>query len=681
MLDINKIKEEGNSILITTYPAIGIVALTGFTELTTETSSDYFDTRSFRYSTNGGVDWSNWQDLIIANITTLTFDIKDIVVFEINYTRNIIEGISTINTFNVIGATDSSLFQSEYYDRSIFSYFFTNIDIELLEWTINVLQKMYYEGLLAKFISRENINNSNEDFIILWRTIAHFYAYYVIYARKFERFYENRYLLTEFLKQRGITTDPGMSLSDLQILMSRFSHQIFNRGTNHINDKKNEGSQIDGEILRLIQYNDKDEYLFNLHKTEHFGWNLGNSSPLYRGLYLNDNLQKYKPDVFIPVDYRNDYEFSFFIQTDKKITITFDVKDKDGNLIELKSHKDGTNTNKALLEETLYRSDKAVFIRVVLYNSSKPIFSQDTLNINIGNDLILTPETVEVLPKVIDDQGNVLEISSVKFLPLITPYSHGIVQVYNWISCWIEKNNDELSLPEVKAFIRKYLIPYNSHIELIDLISKKPYQGIDDPITTTTRRLGWRGIQPACQYTIETRQTIWIGGDFICEDFVERLGWRGQEESSECIQETTTTTTQIPSVGFGDIVLVYQGVEYQEWQSWTGPAIPIDMTQGSILDFSFRNKSTGETIQFTEAYSGAPGLLAMNSHKWGDPAITPIINNGPIEGEILVYGGSDRAAQINKNNLSGTFIIYITQIIGYYGGSPLPGTLQWVVNF
>ena len=110
-------------------------------------------------------------------------------------------------------------------------------------------------------------------------------------------------------------------------MIIKFSHQIFNRGTNHINDKKNEGSQIEGEILRLIQYNDKDEYLFNLHKTEHFGWNLGNSSPLYRGLYLNDNLQKYKPDVFIPVDYRNDYEFSFFIQTDKKITITFDVND------------------------------------------------------------------------------------------------------------------------------------------------------------------------------------------------------------------------------------------------------------------------------------------------------------------------------------------------------------------
>lgn len=535
----------GDVIYVKSDPVVGVIALTAFTEsLSGVTGTEFFLSKVFRYTLDG-INWSDWLDLTTPNITSLTFDSKDSLIFELAYKKNTPEPSLDIVGVDFTGTDSPTGYVEEYFRNSIFANYFNSSDLEVLRWYINVLQKVYKRGILPNYIDRLDDFESDEDFIIFWKSIAKFFSYFVIYARKYQKFYEVESLLEEYIEQRGLKTSIHNDLADLQYLMKNYYHQIFNRGTIHIVDDTSIDNtiEVDGELLRLIYYKYTDEFLFNLHKTEHFGWNLGNSSPLWRGLQQNQNLHKIQlytnpaANNRIKVNSSLSYALNFFIQlpADKVLRVKANGFDKDGNIVVLTDYTTGLDSvNLCILEDVpLQRDDKAIFFQGIFYQYDKTPYVDGTTNLNQGTHFIFKEEVVEILiyvetvdfadlslpyssrpaSDITNTQTLSFATSNFCFYPLYTNYSHGIVQVYNWISCWLKNNNQQYSLHEVKQFIRKYLIPYNSHLEI--------WKSFDTGVEVTTTDVGdvlaWRGVNPVCQYEEEVIEVYYEGGDPICE--------------------------------------------------------------------------------------------------------------------------------------------------------------------
>ena len=521
-LSIDKIRTEGNSLFIKMQPATGLLALTSFLSIEQGTGEDAYFDKVFRYSIDG-VLFSDWQALIPSAITNLTFSTKDVILIELQYEKRGSNSQALPDPSIYIETTAASIPTQSFFDNTIFKQYFEYTDIRVVGWYVNVLDKLYQKGVIPNYIDRMDQFGDPSSFIEFWRSIANLFAYYVVYARVFESFYEDKNLLSEFLEQRGLTTSPSTTIEELNLLTQTYCQQMMARGTGRINnivtsfdrfsgefsdefsdeflDEFSQKYFFQGELLRLIHYNEGDEFIFNLHKPEHFGWNLRKSSPLYRSPYLSDNANKFKD--FIPqtlnlysgatitqdeghnvlsvvstlsleqvtVSESLDYEFSFLIKLDEgaRLTVSCAGLDREGNSIFLVSQKTGANSN-VFLEE-VYLSDnhsKYLIVRMFVYNSQKTTNSNDTTEIKQGNNL-RTVEGISKLNLSVQIAGGSALIYGVRFLPLITPYSHGLIQANNWISYWLKNNNNKKTLPSIEAFVKKYLLPINANFKITNI--------------------------------------------------------------------------------------------------------------------------------------------------------------------------------------------------------------------
>lgn len=527
-IQATKIRNEGNVVYINADPAIGVLALTSFTDDATGESGGTYFKRSFRYSKNG-VTWTDWEDLTPTAITSISVATADTLCIELAFEKIQPVGTDVLNVSSAeIGDTETTFTEGDYFKGSIFYEFFRSTDVNVLRWYISVLEKLYERGIIPPFIERKNEIGLPDDFVDFWKSICKFFSYLVVYARSYQKFPENLTLIAEYVRERGLAVSVDNSVGDVNHLMETFSSQIFNRGTKKIINTPEKG--VDGELLRLIYYKENfDEFLFNLFKPEHFGWNIGNCSPLHKGLYLNDNinksyetgtqvldLDKYPTigDVSIEIDGDNstmlmdatvdtagieshdvsaygikvdpsiDYEVSFLIKKSRGQTLNFGVLpfDSDDNVLSFLSASDGSSTNRFLNDATLVRDDKYILVRGFLYNNVYPVYP-GTMDLNQGNNLIFPKETVRIIPIITVDDGTA-NVYAIRIMPMQTAYSRGFIQVKNFISCWLKNNNAHLSMKQVKDYIVKYLIPYNSYIQPT-LIGKSPYIP-DFPVTTTT---------------------------------------------------------------------------------------------------------------------------------------------------------------------------------------------------
>jgi len=557
----DKIRTEGNSLIIRMQPAIGLLALTSFVSVESGVDGNTFFTKRFRYTLNA-IDFTDWVELSIQAILDIVVNPSDTLIIELQYVKNgTVEDQSSLNVASIeIEASKQASAPLHYFDQTIFKDFFENDSIEVLSWYLNVLDKLYNKGIIPNYISRLNDFDSSEDFIDFWKSIAKFFSYYVVYARQFQKFYENEALLSEYIEQRGLTVSINNNIEQLNELMTNFYRQISNRGTNSIIDRIEDGKIIDGELLRLIWNSPEDEFIFNLHKPEHFGWNIGNSSPLYRGLYLNSNANKYGDKNYEPIDESSydgdceivqdgnlsvlrvygtlgssdrkikvsadiDYEFSFLIkkQNEALLTVRAEAYDAELNAVDLLSHRTGSAETNFLTQIQLSRSDKYILVRMFIFNKDKHVFSEDVTNTHQGENLTFSPNTKWIAP-FIEIEGGEAYIYGVRFLPLNTPYSHGLLQTNNWISCWLENKNNSMTIEEIERFIKRYLIPYNSGIKVLEIKEQTASSGVEEEIETFS----------------------WIGGGEYCERFI----WIGEEETAYCEQvvvPTTTTTTAAPT--------------------------------------------------------------------------------------------------------------------------------------
>jgi hypothetical protein len=114
-----------------------------------------------------------------------------------------------------IDSTVNPVLEGYYFKNSIFSTFFGTDDINVLNWLINVLEKLFQKGLLPNYLDRYDDNNDATDFLNFWKAICKFFSYYVIYARQYQTFYTNIHLIREFLAERGIVYSLDNTLSQL----------------------------------------------------------------------------------------------------------------------------------------------------------------------------------------------------------------------------------------------------------------------------------------------------------------------------------------------------------------------------------------------------------------------------------------------------------------------------------
>lgn len=522
-------------------PGVRLTSLVSYSETTIGETLTNFFTKNFRYSLNGGVTWEDWQELNDNNLLSLSINFYDELTLEYSYLPTGTSTSGLVFISNQLTVVQTPLQEGEKFKGSVFEKFFSSDDSNVTNWYLNVTEKIFNEDILARYISRYNDQNSPDDFILYWKSIAKFLAFYVILARKTSQFYSQTDFLKEYLEGRGLVTSQNDTLEELTFLMSTYLYQIRNRGTSLIYEKVvpdrsfEPSSTVNGELLRLVEYDDRDEFIFNLYRTEHLGWNLGNSSPLYRGMSLNENANKiyetnssitdlsrwpllgnvtkqtinsidnfilsgnsgigsinnttiaYSQGLglnnlgseFIKVSSALDYELDFFIKKDAgtNLSIGLDGYDSNGSLILHTSAIDGTTTSDFIVNTGLSRSDVYLHIKCIVYNSKKIFNSKEYLNINSGNNLIFNPDTSSIIPRIIFSGSGNAYIQKITFLPLATQYSRGFIQTQNFISCWLKDNRrkyDYIDLEPIStySFQQKQKLQITPIVELENYIKK-----------------------------------------------------------------------------------------------------------------------------------------------------------------------------------------------------------------
>ena len=206
---------QGDSFLIRAdVPIVGLLSLSAFTDTTTGS----FD-KEFRYSTDG-INFVSWRELTNANLLAVSVNSADNFLIEYRYT-NLLDSSASFTDINVSGSFEE-LACGEYYQKSIFKDYFDCRDNEVLQWCVNVTSKLYKKGIIPEYILRGNESNANsidKDYVDFWRSLSCFFAYIVVFARKFKDFKGTESLLQEYINNIGLIYCPTQSLSQKNYLL------------------------------------------------------------------------------------------------------------------------------------------------------------------------------------------------------------------------------------------------------------------------------------------------------------------------------------------------------------------------------------------------------------------------------------------------------------------------------
>lgn len=160
------------------------------------------------------------------------------------------------------------------YNKTVFKKFFDINDQSVMDWSDNVFEKIKGNTIMPSWI-----NKDGEDFESYWKTICHLFALVVLYGRKYREIDSNEILFELFVKNRGLITNLFNTTEEMQYLFNNYIAEYKKRGTIDIVNK--EGAIL-GELLRLIEYKEGNEFIFGLLTNRDTGWTLGFSSPCWR---------------------------------------------------------------------------------------------------------------------------------------------------------------------------------------------------------------------------------------------------------------------------------------------------------------------------------------------------------------------------------------------------------------
>lgn len=84
----NRATEDGDIITIKTdVPVVGIVALTTFADTTENESGSIYFEKTFRYSINAGLTYTDWIELTTVNVQNIVIERINYFIVEYRYRR------------------------------------------------------------------------------------------------------------------------------------------------------------------------------------------------------------------------------------------------------------------------------------------------------------------------------------------------------------------------------------------------------------------------------------------------------------------------------------------------------------------------------------------------------------------------------------------------------------------
>lgn len=283
-----------SEIIENSIPILGLVSISSYTDdVSGTTSTRYFD--KFFQFTIDGINWSEWITLNNSNLNAVIPKGNHLFRIKYKYIRSgtDISGDLILNSIT-LNCIYQGINQPINFNSLCFGKYFEYFNLGSLNWGNNVLEKIFKRGLLAKFLERsKNEDWSDEDFIDFWWSIIYSFALIVNYGRELEKVLFDKKLLREFLKQRGLYLASDRDLIELTYLASNFYDQIRKRGTKEIfKTKLQNDSPVDGELLRLVDHNEFQEFIFSLLDPSRSGFVVNRSSPEYKSLFGITNVIK-----------------------------------------------------------------------------------------------------------------------------------------------------------------------------------------------------------------------------------------------------------------------------------------------------------------------------------------------------------------------------------------------------
>lgn len=318
-------------------PVLGVTKVVGFTY---EIVGNFIIT--FRYSLDEGLNWSEWKELTLENVQAVPVKRNHWLVIETSFINrggvtppeenrlevtpleaSVNTGMATVvvssnTTWEVLSGDKSGGFvavalENPVNDDATWGYFkFIEFEYEFdapaipifykdfnyskfipyynhfcIDWTLNVLQKIYRKGIVPRFIERStNDNWDDEDYINFWYPIIYLNALRIWEVDVFNDMLWYPRVLHSWLESKGLILGSNIHLDELFYLMSHFYEEMMRRGTLSLFDRQRDVDtemffdvDIRGEFFRLIDGNIEDEIVTALIPSVEQGWIIGYSSP------------------------------------------------------------------------------------------------------------------------------------------------------------------------------------------------------------------------------------------------------------------------------------------------------------------------------------------------------------------------------------------------------------------
>jgi hypothetical protein len=299
----NILHQVGDVLVITIDAKItGKVNITNFVDDLDGITESRRVEKEFRISEDG-LFWGDWKTLTSENLSEESYIVDGILFIQVRYTRvgEDVSGEITFNNIDFSGSREEIQFIAPTINSSIFANIIGSDGTKHLER--NLFKKLYYRGIIPKYIIRAENNDKKEDrdYIDLFFSIARFFAMIFRFFKRFENFRNDYDLLREQVRQYGIYFDESnITLEELQFLAQNIFDQIRQRGTDMMFKRKGyvlpSGNEVemDGEFLRLCRIKEMDELLYEYIPLEKVGWCMRQCSPMYRGTCMSVGLNKTK---------------------------------------------------------------------------------------------------------------------------------------------------------------------------------------------------------------------------------------------------------------------------------------------------------------------------------------------------------------------------------------------------
>lgn len=513
------VTEIGDALLIHPInPFIGVSSIASFTDdIDNDTGSRYFD-KFFRWSTTG-FDWSEYQVLSNANLQALSLNSKLPFYIQYRYVRAGADATSYIKLNSITLNLNTVDFEcGEKYKASVFNSFFACSDPNVIAWCSNVLEKMYRQGIVPKYIKRGDEIENDDDYISLWRTICCFFSYFVHYARIFDDYYSNADILRNYLQGKNIFLCGDESLSQLQEITKDLFNQVRRRGTDMPFKVDPDENGVNGEILRLLCYSSCNELIKAISPFN--GWTVDRTSPIYKGTYGDPGFTKgfenqegitgltpyptsgnpsYNSSSNIVLFQPGD-GFGYFSGDDsaniakaftispnlgyivrvrlnqlsgsnnENISFGFTAFDSDDNEVSLKSIVDGSDSKWFFEDQAMPKEGRYYNLYGIVFPSSEAnrAVSDALLNIGVGNHLKWPETACKALPllQCTESDSSNFQIEEFKVYLLNTDYSRGFFHTSPILELFAKNNNPNYTNNQIEQIIRRYFVPYNMGLNL-----------------------------------------------------------------------------------------------------------------------------------------------------------------------------------------------------------------------